>query len=449
MKNFYKILFLLVLGSSLHAQQELSEPLMSHLANFSKVNPAHFSDAEWTVRLPSVGFGILHTGPHFDDLYSREEGKGAYHLNGNQALGEFDANNIFNGYFSGDLLGVDYTWGEHQVSVNYGMYMDGAINYTADGARLLLKGNGDAIGETLSIGPAISINAYDKIGLGYAYRFDNWSFGGRMNFLFGRNALSTEKSDITFTTGSDYYAIDLQADYVVNTSSFVDIDMNTNDVSFEEMGYKPGLGKNGFGIGIDLAAGYRFDDVTTGFVSITNLGSINWKKNLATYSSQGHKHYDGVQIESLAKLDTASLAGMLDSIQKFIGLEKSTGEFKTKLSPNVMIGGSWDFTEKVTFDGVLGVKKVFDKLLPSVGAGVQFDAAKWVKLGGSVSYQNKRINHLGLNATMNFEPVQLFIATDNIFTFILPKSANLMHLRMGLNLKFGKVKKRFTVYGLG
>ncbi len=448
MKIFYKIVFLLILGSSLQAQQELSVPLMSHLSNSSKANPAHFPTTKWTVHLPSVGFGMLHTGPSFSDLYTRN-GQGSYSLNGNQALNEFDAHNIFMGSFSGDLFGVDYVWGDHSVSVNYGMYVESAIDYTNDGARLLLKGNGDAIGETLSIGPALSINAYDKLGLGYAHRSNSWSFGGRMNFLFGRKTLNTEKNDISFTTNSDYYALDLKTDYVVNSSDFVNIDMNTNKVSFEDMTYKPGLGKNGFGLGIDLAVGYEFNDEMNGYISVTDLGSITWKENLGTYSSRGQRSYDGVYIKSIANLDTASLSGMLDSIQKFVDLEKSVSEFKTNLSPNVLVGGTWKFTKKVTFDGVLGVKKVFDNLLPTVGAGVQFQMTNWSRIGGSVSYQNKQLNHIGLNTTFNFAPIEMFIATDNILTFIMPKSANTMHFRIGMNVKFGKLPKRETVWGLG
>ena len=448
MMKIYQIIFFLILGSSLQAQQELSVPLMSHLANFSKANPAHFAEAKWIVRLPSAGFSLLHTGPSFSDLYTRE-GEGAYHLNGSQAIDEFGTHNVFIGAFSGDFIGIDYNWGNHAVSVNYGGYVESAIDYTADAARLLLKGNGQAIGETLSIGPALSITAYDKIGLGYAYRKDKWSYGGRVNLLFGRQVLNTEKHDISLTTGSDYYAIDLKADYVVNSSDFVNIDTNSNDVSFQGMNFKPGLGKNGFGVGVDLGIGYEFDDEFSAYLSLTGLGSINWKKNLATYSSNSHNVYNGVQIESLAKLDTASLSGMLDSIQKFVGLEKSVTEFKTKLSPNVIIGGTWNFSEKITFDGVVGVKKVFDNILPTVGAGVQVDLANWVKVGSSVSYQNKRINHLGLNTTFDLFPLQVFFATDNILTVILPKSANTMHFRMGLNLKFGKVVKQREIYGLG
>ena len=448
MKTFYKIVFLLVLGSTLNAQQELSVPLMSHLASFSRANPAHFSDTKWSLRLPSVGFGLMHTGPSFNDLYTRQ-GEGTYQLNGNQALNEFGAHNVFMGAFNAELFGLDYVWGDHSVSVNYGTYVRSAIDYTADGARLLLKGNGDAIGETLSIGPALNVVAYDQIGLGYAHRTNKWSFGGRVNLLFGRNTLRTEEHDIRFTTNSDYYALDLKADYVVNSSNFLDIDMNTNDVTFEKMSYVPGLGKSGFGVGIDMAIGYEFDDEMSGYLSITDLGSINWKENLGTYSSHSQQSFDGVQIKSLAKLDTASLAGMLDSIQQFVGLEKSVGEFKTKLSPNIILGGTWKFTDKVTFDGVLGVQKVFDNILPTVGAGVQFKLNDWAKMGSSVSYQNKRINHLGLNTTLDFYPLQMFMATDNILTFILPKSANTMHFRIGMNVKFGKVKRSSTVWGLG
>lgn len=448
MKTFYKIFFILIFGSQLHAQQELMVPLMSHLSSVSKVNPAYMPKTAWTLRIPSLAIGLLHTGPNFNDLYTREA-SGKFHLNGDQALSEFSKTNVFEGAFSGDILGADFAWEDNLVGFQYGTYVDAAINYTADGARLLLKGNGETIGETLTVGPALKFNVYDKIGLRYARQVNKFSVGGRINFLFGRKALVTEQSDVTLLTESDYYALDLTTNYVVHSSDFVDIDTSTNDVSFSSMGYTPGLGRNGSGVGFDLGLGYEFSDEINGFLSVTDIGSIRWKKNVSTYSSTKHSRYDGIKIKSLVNLDTASLAGMLDSIQKFIGLEKSSGEFKTKLTPSFMAGGTWKFTDKLTIDGVLMFKRVLNKNMPAAGIGIQYQSNEWFMIGSSVSYQNKRINHIGLNTTFEFYPLQMFMGTDNILTFLAPKSANTTHFRLGVNVMFGKYKKRKTIYGLG
>lgn len=448
MKINYKIFFLLLLGTPLWAQQELSLPLMSHLANYSTINPSYIPDNTWTIRLPSIGFSLMHTGPSFNELYTKEA-SGVYQLDGNQATDQFDSNNLFSGTFSGDLLGLDYTWGLHTVSFSYGMYADAAVNYSDDGILLLLKGNGSTIGQTLSVGPALSINMYDKIGVGYAQKINQFSFGGRVNLLFGRKTLSTEEHSIQLTTTSDYYTLNLQTNYLVNSSDFVEINENTNDISFYDTNMKPGLGQNGFGIGIDLGAGYEVSEDIRGFVSVTNFGKINWKENVGNYSSHNNSNYDGVEIESLANLDTASLSGMLDSIQKFVAFEKSTNEFQTTLPTNYTLGGSWDISKKIRLDGAIMMKDVLDKYLVAAGVGVQYKVLNWAKLGGSISYQNKKVNHLGLNATIDAQPVQLFIATDNILTFLNPKSANTMHFRLGMNLLFGKVNKQKTLYGLG
>lgn len=448
MKTIYQIFLILFLGSQLHAQQEIQVPLMSHLASSSKANPARMPKYKWNMQMPSLGFGFLHTGPSFKDLYTRDA-SGMYQLNGQQAIDEFDKSNIFTGSFSGDIFGLDYTWDNNSVNVRYGSYVDAAIKYTADGARLLLKGNGNAVGETLTVGPAFNFNVYDKLGIGYVREIEKLTLGGRVNFLFGRKALSTEEQTAKLTTGSDYYKLNLETSYVVHSSDFVDVDTNTNKVNFADMTFKPGFGGNGSGVGFDFGVGYQFDDAISGYLSITDLGSITWKNNTSTYSSHKRASYGGVKIESLAKLDTASLSGMLDSIQKFVDFDKSVGEFKTRLTPNIMMGGTWKFTDNITFDGVLGAKKVLGRFLPMAGVGVQFELNEWAKVGTSFSYQNKRVNHVGLNTTLEFLPFQMFMGTDNILTFLMPKSANTMHFRFGVNVMFGKYTKRKTIYGLG
>ncbi len=448
MKKYYKIVLLLILGTSLQAQQELSERLMSHLNNFSKVNPSYFPQDGLMISLPSVGLSLMHTGPSFQDLYEKQS-TGKYQIRGDQALEAFDSHNLFGGAFSADLLGVAFTKGENSFSLNYGMYANGSIDYTADAAKLLLKGNGEFVGQTLSIGPEISVNVYDKIGLGYARKFGDWSVGARMNFLFGRKSLSTQEHYVNLTTSSDYYALDLQTDYVLRSSDFLNIDSETNKVSLGEMTYKPGLGKNGKGYGLDFGFTYQVDKQLSIFSSVTNIGSILWKENTSIYSSQTHMVYEGVQIQSLANLDTASLSGMLDSIQQFVGLEESEGTFKTVLSPAFMGGGSLKISDKTTFNGVIVFNEIMGNFLPAVGLGVQRQLAPWAKVGGSLSYQNKRINHIGLNTTVKFGPVQMFMATDNILTFIAPRSSGTMHFRAGMSVMFGKVARQKTIYGLG
>ncbi len=450
MKIIYSLLFAWILVGQVQAQQEISVPLMTHLSNFDQANPAYIPENQWVVRLPSIGFGMMHNGPSFSDLFDKQS-SGSYKIDGNQAIDKFDKHNIFGASFSGDLLGISYTTGGGDVfSLKYGMYVQAAMDYSNDAAKLLLKGNGEYVGESLVVGPGFSIHAYDKLGIGYARKLDQWSFGARVNFLFGRKTLSTDEHFAKLTTSGDYYALDLLTNYTVKSSNFLNIDMNTNDVTFEDMTYKPGLGKSGFGVGIDFGFSYQIDDKSSVFSSITNMGSINWKEKTTTYSSHQHSTYNGVQITNLAKLDTASLAGMLDSIQQFVNLEAtSSGTFKTKLNPTYMAGGTWKLTDKTTFNGVIAINEIMGNILPSVGVGVQQQMNDWAWIGGSVSYQNKRLNHLGVNTTLKFGPVQMFMATDNIMTFIFPKSSGTFHLRAGMNLLLGRVKKRSTIYGLG
>lgn len=447
MKKTINLIVLLVVGFQLQAQQEMSLPLMNHLVNSAKSNPAYQPTNKWTVSLPSIGFSMLHTGPSFSDVY-KKMGSGKYAINGTQGLEKFDAKNTISGGFDADLIGVNLAWDENVISFSYGAHVNAAMTYTGDGAKLLLKGNGAYIGQNLSVGPSLSITAYDKLGFGYARKVDKWSFGGRVNLLFGRKALMTSSNLVELKTSSDYYALDLKTDYTIHSADFMDIDMNTNEVSFGDMSYRP-FGNKGFGVGLDLGASYQVNYDINVFGSVTNLGAISWKKDVTTYSSNKHLAFDGVRLQSLAELDTASLAGMLDSIQKFVEFEKSTETFKTNLGPKFILGGTWKVSDKITASGVIDVTKVMRNFLPAVGVGMQYKVAPWIQAGGNFSYQNKRINHLGLNATFNIGPVQLFMATDNIFTFILPNKASALQFRTGLNLKFGRVRQRTTIRGLG
>ncbi len=445
-KILYTICCAGLLSVPASAQQSLSTQLLM-LPGLSNANPAFLPETEWSVSAPSPEFGMMHSGPSFDKLFEKQA-SGKYKILGGMEMNQFDTRNVFAAEFTLDLLSAGFRWNNHYVSLQYSMNARAGLNYTRDGIKLLLHGNGPYVGQQLSIGPAIDIQEYDKLGLGYAYNMEQWTIGGRVNLLFGERALVTESDYVGLMTEGDYYALNLTTDYVVHASRFADVDTTTNNVSFADMSYKPGFGNAGFGLGVDLGAVYRMNDEVTLFGAVSDIGRIKWKEG-QSFESHGTRRYDGVRIESLATLDTASLAGMLDSIQKFVGLEKSFGAFTSHLSPRIYVGGTWRSNERTTFSGLVDVTPVAGMWMPALALGANYQMADWASVGGMLSFQNKQINHLGLNATVKAGPVRFFMVSDNVLGFLLPRSATSLHFRTGLIFQFGRIMQTSTIYTLG
>jgi len=438
MSKYFFLFLLLTLSLSAQAQQEVSLPTMHDIPNSIHFNPAYASGYKWTISLPSISNSMSSNGPSFNQLFV-DNGNGNYSLHLDQAVAQLKENNLFSNISKIELLGLSYQRKNSFFHFNAGVRTKIALDFPKHLAELAAFGNGPYVGKTLNIGPALDIQAYSEIGVGYAHQFGKLRIGVTAKFLNGLASATTTKNNISLYTDPEYYQLTATTDYEVQSSSILSLD-SLGDLNTIEIDSDYTL--NNTGTAFDFGIVYQATKNLSFSASAIDLGSILWKEHAHTLKSNGTFTYEGLAAnDGLSSIDSSSLTGFVDSIQKVFNFSQNQEEFKTPLSRKFTLGAEYKFG-KTTLSALLDATTIVNEIRPAFALGARTQVAEWIALGGVVSYKNQEIDHLGLNATFKLGPVQLYLLSDNALSYIFPKSANDLHFRTGLNLVFGNTNKQ-------
>jgi hypothetical protein len=145
-----------------------------------------------------------------------------------------------------------------------------------------------------------------EVGLGLSYLIGNTHLG-----------FSTNDSYIEFGENGEY--INTNLNFTVNLS-------DTNDISPFNI-----FGQNGSGSAIDFMLNLKKKENNIHF-SITDIGSITWKENSVSYSTNKVlTNFSGIEIDNLLNLNDSIIQNQLDSLSN-IDIVKKGENFKSYLS---------------------------------------------------------------------------------------------------------------------
>jgi len=440
MTKYFAFFLFFVFSFSTQAQQEVSLPMMRDIPNSIRFNPAYTTGYKWTVSLPSISNNMASNGPSFEQLFV-DNGNGNYTLHLDQAVAQLKDNNTFSNISKIELLGLSHQWKNSFLHFNVGLRSKIALDFPKNLAELAAFGNGPYVGETLEVGPGLDIQAYTEVGVGYAHQIGKVTIGATVKFLNGIASATTTKNNLSLYTDPEYYQLTATTDYEVQSSSFLSLD-SLGNLDINSLELDPNFALNNKGTAFDLGIVFQATENLSISASAIDLGSIFWKENAQTLKSKGSFTYEGLAANGgLSSIDSSSLTGFVDSIQKVFNFAQTTGEFKTPLAQKFTLGAEYKFG-KTNLSALLDATTIVNKIHPAFALGARTYVSNWIGLGGVVSYKNQEIDHLGLNATFKLGPVQLYILSDNALSYIFPKSANDLHFRTGLNLVFGKTGKK-------
>jgi len=440
MTKYFAFLLLLTSHFSVQAQQEVSLPMIHDIPNSIRFNPAYATGYKWTVSLPSISTSMASDGPSFEQLFV-DNGNGNFTFHLDQAIAQLKENNLFSNITKTELLGVSYQRKKSFFHFNVGARTKIALNFPKNLAELAAFGNGPYVGKTLNIGPGLDIQAYTEIGVGYAHQFGKVRVGATVKFLNGIASATTTKNDISLYTNPEYYQLTANTDYEVRSSSILSLDsLGELDINTQEL--DPQLALQNSGTAFDFGIVFQATEKLSISASAIDIGSIFWNENAQTLKSNGSFTYEGLSANGgISSIDSSSLTGFVDSIQKVFNFKQTTGEFETPLSRKFTLGAEYQYG-KTKLSALLDATSIVNKMHPAFALGARSYVTNWLAIGGVVSYKNQEIDHLGLNATFKLGPVQLYLLTDNALSYIFPKSANDLQFRTGLNLVFGKANQQ-------
>lgn len=168
----------------------------------------------------------------------------------------------------------------------------GSLQYNKNTFKLLLEGNKQFAGQTLSLSDSRLNASYQReYGLGFSVpvAIDVLSKtltirpAATMKFIQGMANVSMPKGKASVYTEQDGRYLDFEFDYLANTAI-------PNDIG--------GIFKgSGLGWGLDLGVNINWRDFIIVDAGVVDLGRVYYNKNMKNYGNSGKHRYDGLEAQ--------------------------------------------------------------------------------------------------------------------------------------------------------
>lgn len=453
MQRFLLLSIISVLSFGLNAQ-ELGLHFMDNVYQSSFTNPGKISNSRIHVGLPSFIVNYGHNGPTIGSmLTTNSEGENVIDIDA--GLAKLKDNNFLKTDFGTETFSVGLGFGKLQVGISHAVRSNFVFGYPRELPEMAFNGNVQYIDQTVDIGPSVNMTVYSELALHGAYQVsDKLSVGARLKILSGVGNISTGNDNLSIYTDPDYYQITATTDYEINSSgTFFDLDIVTagDSTDFNLNAFSEDLSASDFifgkntGVAIDLGAEFKVNDKLTVGASIVDLGSIKWKQNSSTFTSNGSYTFEGINADDVFfGDDSINFEGIVDTIVDILKFTESNAAYSTALPAKFYLSGSYDIKDDLTAGAVLYGEVALDKLRPALGLSIQKRFGKIFSLGGVYAVRSGRFDNLGINFGLKLGPMQLYGTTDNVISVFRPLHTKSVNFRMGLNVAIGKKKDVHT-----
>jgi len=433
------------------AQYDLGFYGMRMVPQVSKLNPAFIPEYDFHFGMPALSSsyaGLGTSGPRYNQIFM---------VTPTDSLA-IDPKGILNNVKSSNNINTRSTeeWINVGMKVN-NLYFSFSVSditgvnalYSDKLVQLGIKGNAPFVGETMSLSPiALKAMHYREFAIGAAWDLnDRLNIGLKTKLLFGKAVINTEQMNFELTTTKDYYNLDITSQFHINTSIPYDF-KNSTSVSWEEYMFY----KSNFGLGFDLGATYKIDDLWTVSASVIDLGYVSFDRYLKTFKSDTEFTYKGIDVLQFYGLNDdeieTKMKEVTDSLINLFEIKESEEEFYVPLTAKVYLGTDYQYNDKVRIGALVRLEIFKGTIRPSFTASYYRQMGKHFGFSASYSMINRSYLNLGLGIVANLNPLQIYIATDNIIGIIVPESARFANIHIGINFVFKEDKIRHPMINL-
>jgi hypothetical protein len=443
------LFYLLLVVTFANAQSEFSSyRLNGTLPESNLLNPAFAPNFKVVIGLPvisSLYFSGNTGGLSFRDVFKPTE---------NDSL-KLDTLSIFqklkpsNGLTAKESIQLFYfglrgkkgyfSFGVHQVS-------ETRFNYPGDLVGWAIRGPGSShyIGKPLDFSNFYGSSVwYNKISFNYGRDITNQlRIGVRVNYLLGVASGQTTK-----LSGKLYVGID-------------SVNVRTGAIKLETAGYdffnKDNLSgadyQNYFlksknkGVSIDIGGTYSLTDNITLSAAINDLGSIKWKDYTRAYDiapvNYTFKGFDFLDYIN-KKPGDQFLQAQADSLQNLYKAKETKGNtFKTSLVGKFYAGANIRVLRINNFSALVYMDMFRKKISPAISLGYNLQLGRTLNTTVGISFANGKISNIGAGIALKLTHMQFYASSDRANSFAYPARASSVDARFGMNLVFGKAKKK-------
>ena len=453
-----------------------------HFMNMSQnhlVNPALKSSGSSYIGLPvisGISMNINNNFVSFSDIFMKSR-------TGDSVISILDRRYNIDNFLSkiNDSISIEPQFSTQLFSVGFAVGNDGYVflditervegNIILPGTMfaLVLKGNKQFLGKKIDLSSLRGdLVYYREVGLGLSKNLTSkFRIGVKGKLLFGIAGLSIDNRSFDISVNNNYL-LNLDADATFNFSAPLKIDLypdsTIRNIIFDKNRFKtPGgtydffSGKDNMGLGLDFGATYDISSKLMVSAAVTDIGFINWKKDVSNLVLKSKFEFGGLNIADVINgTRTFEDLGneLTDSLNKAFSFTCSNNQYTEHLPYSVNLGASYNFTKSISL-GLLSYRRILNQQVHkslSFSANVNLSSAFSSSLSYTIS--NYQIDHLGAGIAFRTGIFQFYILSsripimwdkiriDKTSTIIIPSNWNIINIRLGMNLVFGDAKKK-------
>ncbi|MEO0469590.1 MAG: DUF5723 family protein [Bacteroidota bacterium] len=427
------ISFLGLMSDPALAQRDQSLYLMPGVFQRIETNPAFLSRNRINIVLPAPSFSLSHSGFVLSDVLVEKPGTDSLQLDMNGVLAKLKAQNFVRARMQSELLGVGLRLGNLQLSLKASTRASFYGRYPRELIDLAWNGNAQFIGQTVNVQPDFEALAYHELAVGGAYRLGKLQIGAQLKYLIGMAQIETFQSNLSLTTGAEYYQLRADVDAGLRASVF---DLGSVDDLGFEYEADPLTGNQGFAL--DLGAVYQINDRLEVSASLLDLGSIKWTDQARQYQAEGSIAFEGFDLQEVTAADF-DFGEWGDSVLNEIELTESNLAYRTPLARQVFVSATFRPIQSLRLSLLHHSEFYRGQHLKTLTLAASKDVGKW--LTGGLSYGLRSQGHvLGANLSIKLGPFLWYAASDHILAPLDVMNARQFNLRFGMNLAIGKIK---------
>lgn len=448
LKRFALTLLLPLLSSLSFAQYDMTMYTMKGVPQTNLYNPAFIPSSSMHFGIPglsSVYGGIGTSGARYNQVLLKQDNDSLRFSPSSLFDNTKKVNNI-SAHATVQWLNFGMKWrGDWYFSASVSDVADLNVGYSKDLINLGVNGNGNFIGETMELGKT-SVKAlhYREVALGAAYDFnDQWNFGAKLKFLFGKSAVVSKSIAAKLTTTDNNYFLTNDLNIIMNTS--VPDTWLGREEDPNSGGYWFHAGN--YGMAMDLGATYKMDEQFSFSASVIDLGYISYTKDVTTYTSQTPTwNFSGIDFLSFRGEDGDVVDDKLqhigDSLVDKFDLTESYSKFTTMLSAKVYLAGTYKLSSNQDVSAVMRNEFIDGKWRLGFTGAYQHKFNKYVSVIGSYTLAERGYGNFGLGVIANYDPVQVYFTTDNFVGVFVPDAMRYSNFHLGVNILMSNNKGR-------
>ncbi len=438
MKHLLSTLTILALGwTSLLGQGEVGTHFLQGTWQAQLTNPALVPEEKWVLALPDLYNNIYISSVTRRDLIGKDENGDAY-LDAEAAIAQLDDENLLSNQLEYGTLGAGVNLGRFNLNLQHRIRYHAFGNYPKELAQVTWQGNAQFLGQWVEVGADVLVQGFHEVALGAAYRIgERLTLGGRIKWLSGIADASTERTQLAIFTDTTAYALEVDADVLVNSSGSVDYQGFRNlsvELDFGQFNLNRVFGRND-GYAVDLGARLDLGAVTLA-ASVLDLGQVRWKGDVSNLALQGLYSFEGLDIGEGILADSTEFGSVIDSLEAAFDVEETQEAYTTALGPAMYLSGSYQLDETWRFGALFYQQWWRGETFPTVGVAANARFWPFLELGATYAWRAGSFDNLGLNAVVAAGPVRIIASTDNILSTLQVSNSTNANVRLGVSLVF-------------